>query len=35
LASLGREFAFNDLHANPAKVGTPLDRNTELLLATR
>ncbi|HWO66800.1 MAG TPA: TIGR03767 family metallophosphoesterase [Umezawaea sp.] len=35
LASLGREFAFNDLHANAAKVGTPLDRNTELLLAAR
>lgn len=35
LASLGREFAFNDRHADAAKLGTPLDRNTELLLPSR
>ena len=32
--SLGREFTFNDRHANPAKLGNPVDRNTELLPAT-
>jgi hypothetical protein len=31
LAWLGREFAFDDPHRNPAKLGTPADRNTELL----
>jgi metallophosphoesterase (TIGR03767 family) len=35
LASLGREFAFNDPHMNPAKLGTPADRNTELPVRTR
>ncbi|PRY43720.1 hypothetical protein [Umezawaea tangerina] len=35
LASLGREFAFNDRYADAAKLGSPGDRNAELLLATR
>ncbi|MCC8250722.1 TIGR03767 family metallophosphoesterase [Saccharothrix luteola] len=35
LASLAREFAFNDPHANANAVGTPTDRNTELLVAGR
>jgi metallophosphoesterase (TIGR03767 family) len=35
LASLGREFAFNDPHANPAAVGAVTDRNTELVVAGR
>ncbi len=34
LASLYRELSFNDPYATPgAKLGTPLDHNTELLLA--
>jgi metallophosphoesterase (TIGR03767 family) len=32
LASLYREFSANDLNFTPAHQGTPLDRNTELLL---
>jgi metallophosphoesterase (TIGR03767 family) len=35
LASLAREFAFNDPHANANAVGTATDRNTELLIAGR
>ncbi|GAB2981041.1 TIGR03767 family metallophosphoesterase [Saccharothrix stipae] len=35
LASLAREFAFNDPHANPNAVGAATDRNTELLIAGR
>ncbi|WP_433265544.1 TIGR03767 family metallophosphoesterase [Actinosynnema sp. CS-041913] len=35
LASLAREFAFNDPHADPGAVGAPTDRNTELLVAGR
>ncbi len=33
LASLYREFAVNDLHYRAAHEGTPLDHNTELMLA--
>lgn len=33
LASLYREIAANDLHVRPEAIGTPADRNTELLLA--
>jgi metallophosphoesterase (TIGR03767 family) len=33
LASLYREFSLNDLYYNPSHEGTPLDHNTELLLA--
>jgi hypothetical protein len=33
LASLYREIALNDLHADPARLGTPVDLNTELVLA--
>ena len=32
LASLYREFSFNDIHYNPARLGTAKDHNTELLL---
>ncbi|RKT57608.1 TIGR03767 family metallophosphoesterase [Saccharothrix australiensis] len=32
LASLAREFAFNDPHADANAVGAPTDRNTELLV---
>ncbi len=35
LASLAREFAFNDPHASAAAVGAVTDRNTELLVAGR
>ncbi|MFC5057697.1 TIGR03767 family metallophosphoesterase [Saccharothrix xinjiangensis] len=35
LASLAREFAFNDPHADPAAVGAVVDRNTELVVAGR
>ncbi|QFZ23335.1 TIGR03767 family metallophosphoesterase [Saccharothrix syringae] len=35
LASLAREFAFNDPHAKPAAVGAVTDRNTELVIAGR
>ncbi|MDQ2582407.1 TIGR03767 family metallophosphoesterase [Saccharothrix yanglingensis] len=35
LASLAREFAFNDPHADPAAAGAVTDRNTELVLAGR
>lgn len=33
LASLYREFAFNDIHYDPARTGAAKDHNTELLLA--
>ncbi|MET0132176.1 MAG: TIGR03767 family metallophosphoesterase [Kibdelosporangium sp.] len=33
LASLYREIALNDLHADPDLLGSAVDRNTELLLA--
>lgn len=33
LASLYRELAFNDIHADPARLGAAGDHNTELLLA--
>jgi metallophosphoesterase (TIGR03767 family) len=33
LASLYREIAVNDLHADPARLGVPTDLNTELVLA--
>lgn len=33
LAALYRELAFNDVHADAARLGTPVDRNAELLLA--
>ncbi|WP_409483053.1 TIGR03767 family metallophosphoesterase [Arsenicicoccus dermatophilus] len=32
LASVYREMSFNDLHADLGQLGTPADRNTELLL---
>lgn len=32
LASLYREIAVNDLHADPARLGVPTDLNTELVL---
>lgn len=32
LGSLYRELAFNDIHPDPARVGTSADHNTELLL---
>ncbi|GED99993.1 metallophosphoesterase [Gordonia spumicola] len=32
LASLYRELAFNDIHADPALLGVPSDRNCELIL---
>ncbi|MFE2750707.1 TIGR03767 family metallophosphoesterase [Actinosynnema sp. NPDC059335] len=35
LASLARELAFNDPHANAAAAGAVTDRNTELLVAGR
>ena len=35
LASLCREFTYNDIHARTNPLGTPLDRNTELLVAVR
>jgi metallophosphoesterase (TIGR03767 family) len=35
LASLAREFAFNDPHVNANAVGAVTDRNTELLVAGR
>ncbi len=35
LASLAREFAFNDPHARLDAVGAPTDRNTELLVTGR
>ncbi|CCH34979.1 TIGR03767 family metallophosphoesterase [Actinosynnema sp. NPDC047251] len=35
LASLAREFAFNDPHADLNAVGAPTDRNAELLVAGR
>ncbi|MEV4310855.1 TIGR03767 family metallophosphoesterase [Actinocrispum sp. NPDC049592] len=33
LASLYREIAVNDIHADPARLGGPADLNTELVLA--
>ncbi|GAA1971418.1 TIGR03767 family metallophosphoesterase [Amycolatopsis minnesotensis] len=33
LASLYREFSYNDIHADLGQVGVPGDRNTELILA--
>ncbi len=33
LASLYRELSVNDLYAEPAKLGSPADRNVELLVA--
>lgn len=33
LGALYRELAFNDIHADPGKLGNPQDHNTELLLA--
>ncbi|MFE9245914.1 TIGR03767 family metallophosphoesterase [Nocardiopsis sp. NPDC006938] len=35
LASLYRELSVNDLYADPANYGEPLDRNVELLVAAR
>ncbi|WP_285745442.1 TIGR03767 family metallophosphoesterase [Lentzea sp. NBRC 105346] len=35
LASLAREFQYNDVHLNSARLGQPQDRNTELLLTVR
>ncbi|EME18155.1 TIGR03767 family metallophosphoesterase [Rhodococcus triatomae] len=32
LASLYRELSFNDIHADPARLGGTIDHNTELLL---
>lgn len=32
LGALYRELAFNDIHADPGKLGNPQDHNTELLL---
>ncbi|WP_241248984.1 TIGR03767 family metallophosphoesterase [Rhodococcus sp. X156] len=32
LASLYRELAFNDIHADPERMGAPADHNTELLV---
>lgn len=33
LASLCREITYNDIHSRTNPLGTPLDRNTELLVA--
>jgi metallophosphoesterase (TIGR03767 family) len=35
LASLCREFTYNDIHSRTNPLGTPLDRNAELLIAVR
>ena len=35
LASLCREFTYNDIHSRTNSLGTPLDRNTELLVTVR
>ena len=35
LASLCREFTYNDIHSRTNPLGTPLDRNTELLVSVR
>ncbi|SDF89045.1 metallophosphoesterase, PPA1498 family [Lentzea fradiae] len=35
LASLCREFTYNDIHSRTNPLGTPLDRNTELLVTVR
>jgi hypothetical protein len=35
LASLCREITYNDIHSRTNPLGTPLDRNTELLVAVR
>lgn len=32
LASLYRELSYNDIHADPIRLGQPADRNTELLV---